>query len=1401
MRKLHVRFLVGFMTVLGLCGGGTYLLHRVQMGRHASSLLDRARSAEAGGNLTMAEESLSLYLGLKREDSAAWAWFARLTDGQTKNPRGRERVFLVNEEALRKNPDDRKLERRCAELAIELERHNDARRHLIHLNDAIQPDPDKAAEAAELEDLLGQCEQPESKFAEAERHYRKSIALDSTRVVTFDRLARLLRQDLKNPAAADRAIEEMLKANPKSALAHVNRWRYHREFGPAADSSDIVLALKLGPDDAEVLIAAAELARQSKDLVGARKHIDRGLDRHPENAGFYQMAAELEMAENHADRAEAVLRRGIAAVPSNVPLKMLLAETLISGNKLDGEEGAIAWIERLRRLGLADGYAQYLDGRVSMAKQRWDGAIKSLESARAVLVADTMITPRINLMLAECYGRVGAEEHRLDALRQLVESDRAPDSARVELARSLARSDKLDQSIAMLLPIVERKPELRLDLVRLLIQKTSRQPRDQRNWQEAEHSLVQAEQALPREIEKLVILRVDLLLAQDRLANALSVLSSAQAKDPRNLQYRLALARLTQRKGESTAALQILEQAAKDLGPNLDLQLARLDYWGLEAGDAAKAAVAKLAETRGQIPDANRPDFLDRLALVEMLRGEPTLARQYWRELVALEPGNLRVLLALFNLSMEAADHADALGLVSSMRKAEGEQGTFWRFAHATLLIDQARRGENKARKASADDLGVLRGLASELAERRPDWWGAPLLQAEIAELEGRDDDVVAAYRRAIDLGNSQPAIVRRLIGVLSDQKRFDDIDRLVTNLRDRGIAAEDLAIATAFNAIRKKDYERGFALARSVIPASSTRYGDHLALGRILMTSRKVEEAGKEFRQAVKLAPSVPETWRSWVEYLARTNQAQAAREAAAAAEKALSPVGSTLTLAQCHWTTGEASKAEALFRAAIKDRPHDAATLRLAASFFLDQNYPDRAAPLVAELFKPETKASQADVAWAKRSEMMLGFAAGVKPEQVEQALRRVEQNLKSDPNDLDAQRMRAVLLSMQFSRRKESIQAIESLDRAQELTPRERFLLVTLYSAEGDWPNCRSEMRKVLEDGRRQPRHLVFYVNLLTRLGELDEAEKWLRALKPLVPGDQTGLVLDLEAKLLRARKQDRELALLIRNYVQQNPDQMRVGAVLFDRFGLLKEAEQAYRADMARNPNETARVLALIDFLARQDRPQEALDLCESAVRTWRPEAVALAGLAIYKAKSVTEPQRRKVEAWLQEMVHQKPDNLVLNTKLADLRTLQGNYPEAEAIYRRSLGANRDNVEALNNLAWQLALREDNPEEALKLVDRALDIAGPNPTLLDTRAVILMQLNQGDKAVEALREAVRSRPDKPTYYFHLARAYQMTKSPSEARKALERSKALGLNEEIIDPLERETYRKLWREVSLR
>ncbi len=1408
VRTLNLPFLAILLVIATVFGGGMHLVHGIQIQRNASTLLDRARRAEASQDLAKAEQSLSEYLNLRHDDGAVWKWYARVVDQQKADRRRLDRVFLVNEQALRYNPGDSNLERRCADLALEMERYIDAQRFLVDLDKQIprdsheQPAATDRAALAELEDLQGRCEFGQNQFDKAEQLFKKAIEHEPGRVSCYDRLARLRRSELRRSQAANGTINEMVAKNPKAGRSYLYRWRYTREFSPPPDPNDLQKALELAPDDPQVLLSAAVASEEKPDAAAARAYFKKGFKLDPKNSALALGLAHLEAGEQHVDRAEAVLRQAYEANPV-LTLAFELADNLILQNKIEGKDQANDYIALLRNTGLGDAYVRFLDAEILFQQKEkdWAEVIPKIEKTRAVLRADPRLSARLNLMLAECYDRVGSAEQRLDALRQVADGDWGAGAARVAYAGELARSGKLDPALAILLPLAERQPKLNLEVVRLLIQRTLRQPSDRRDWREVEQRLLKAEKAFPNQVEVLTFLRVELLTAQNHHEDARSLLAAAQLKYPRNLPYRLALARLTQRQGNGPLARQILDQAEKDLGPGPDIQLARLESWGLQGGDEAKVAVAKLAGTRKQIPAAEQLAFLDQLAQTEVRLRELPLARQHWREMAVLQPRNLRVLLGLFNLALLEADHADALNLVGKIHKVEGQHGAFWRFAQAMLLFDQAPRDENKDRKMSRYDIDVIRALAAEIAEQRPDWWGGPLLRAKIAESEGRADEAVGAYVRAIDLGNSQPEIIRDVIGSLSDRRRFADIDRLVTSLRDRGIAAEDLAIATAFDAIRKKDYERGLALARQVIPAKSTRYGDHLLLGSILMSSRKVEEAGKEFRQAVELAPLVPETWRLWVEYLARTNQAQAAREAAAAADKALSALGSTLTLAQCHWSAGEASKAEALFGKAIKEQPHDGATLRLAANFFLEQNRVEQAAPLAAELLKPESNASQADVAWAKRTKMMLSFAEGIKPEQVEQALRLVEKDLKFDSNDFDSQRMRAVLLSMQFSHRKESIQALESIDRAQELTPRDRFLLVTLYSAEGNWPKCRTEMRKILEDSRRQPRQLAFYVDLMTRLGELDEAEKWLRILKPLVPRDQTGVALELEARLLNARKRDRELAVLIKDYVQLNPDQMRVGAVLFDRFGLLKEAEQTYRADVARNPNDTARALALVEFLARQNRPKEALDVCEPAVGTWRPEAVALASVAICKAKSVTEPQRRKLETWLRDLVRQKPDNVVLNTRLADLLTLRGNYTESEAIYRQSLGANRDNVEALNNLSWQLALRENKPEEALTLVDRALDIAGPNPTLLDTRAVILMELSLGDKAVEAILESVRLQPDKPVRYFHLARAYHMTHAPSEARKALERSRVLGLHEEIIDPLERETYRKLSRKIALR
>ena len=472
--------------------------------------------------------------------------------------------------------------------------------------------------------------------------------------------------------------------------------------------------------------------------------------------------------------------------------------------------------------------------------------------ARAVLSHDARLAVKLDLMLAECYGRLGSDDQRLNVLRKVAEADRSLESVRVELAQALGRSGDLDKAIATLAPLTDRRPELRLDLVRLLIEKTTRQPADQRDWREVEADLREAEKALPHAVGSLTLLRVDLLAAQDRLDDARSLLSLSLAKDPRNLPYRLSLARLTQRQGNGPAVLQILDQTEADLGSSLDIQLARMDYWGLQGGVAAKAAVAKLAGNRQRTLAADQPAFLDRLAAVELRLGEPVLAREHLRELALLQPANIQVLISLFDVALQTADHPFAREIVTRIRTIEGEEGTHWRFAQASYVLDEARRGVTK-------DVSVSRVLAAEIAAQRPAWWGSFVLLAEIAELEGQTDEAIKNYTQAIELGNAQPALARRLVGLLNQGNQFERIDRVLKTLSDRGVAAEDMMLSTALNAIREQDYDRAIVLARQVFSEKSTNFSDHLFLAQIYIAARHSREAGEEFRAPSSLVQVYP--------------------------------------------------------------------------------------------------------------------------------------------------------------------------------------------------------------------------------------------------------------------------------------------------------------------------------------------------------------------------------------------------------------------------------------------------------------------------------------------------------------------------------------------------------------
>src|SRR5208337_3018564 len=123
----------------------------------------------------------------------------------------------------------------------------------------------------------------------------------------------------------------------------------------------------------------------------------------------------------------------------------------------------------------------------------------------------------------------------------------------------------------------------------------------------------------------------------------------------------------------------------------------------------------------------------------------------------------------------------------------------------------------------------------------------------------------------------------------------------------------------------------------------------------------------------------------------------------------------------------------------------------------------------------------------------------------------------------------------------------------------------------------------------------------------------------------------------------------------------------------------------------------------------------------------------------------------------------------------------------------------NIDALNNLAWLLVMRDQvQTEEALQLINRAIDLQGPSLTLVDTLAVVLIRAGKLDQAVDQLTNAKLRAPDNSSLALHLAWAFEAKGRNEDARKELLTAEQLGLRTKVLDPFERVIVQKLRNEL---
>ena len=446
-RHLNIKVLALLLVLLLALGGGVYAIHKVQVRRDIANLLEQANRAEAKGDLDEAAKTLKRYLGFRFDDNENLVRYALLLDKQAETPEGSVAAAMALEQAHRRVPGNRDVQRKAADRLMQLGRYDDARPHLEDLLGRDEPevddDEEPAPEDGELELLIAQFAFAGEDFDEAAQWYEAAIQHAPDRIESYYQLAELLRTKLDKAEAADRVMDVpevddgIIAANEGSAQAYLARATYRQQFELEGADEDIARALELAPDDADVLVAAATSALEAEDLDTARQHLVRGLELHPDDTRMYRALARVESQAGHGEQVEANLRRGAEAAEKTedrVSILWFLANSLIDNAEYDKLSTVRDQLETNKvRPELMD----FIDARLMMAKEEWSAAARTLEAVLPRLPnrPDFNLAYQANLLLGQCYERLGQADGRLSAFQRPSRSIRKGLPARSGSAR------------------------------------------------------------------------------------------------------------------------------------------------------------------------------------------------------------------------------------------------------------------------------------------------------------------------------------------------------------------------------------------------------------------------------------------------------------------------------------------------------------------------------------------------------------------------------------------------------------------------------------------------------------------------------------------------------------------------------------------------------------------------------------------------------------------------------------------------------------------------------------------------------------------------------------------------------------------------------------------------------
>lgn len=1133
-----------------------------------------------------------------------------------------------------------------------------------------------------------------------------------------------------------------------------------------------------------------------------------------------------------------------AARKANDDLNRLIRRKMQQLSGVDGARFSAARRSELEtQLDQAIWTNRLIEGQIKLRAENYDPAIKQLQAS---LDSQVSIPDRQRTVAATLLGTAYEQLQLWDLAAAAFEraAGLAPDQPqhRIAAARSWTTAGNFQAAERHWRALDSGSLPVLLQRARLMVQQQLALPPPSRNLKNISNSMDKLRQQIQRLPAEATPQR-DMLMAQWQLIS-LAIQPEGQGKqadsidrllelseqypDNEEMQsaaaYALAsradqqrldqvLSRLAAIHGSQTVEYALIAARAEVMGGNLNQAIERLMDHAAKHPSAAKTVLkvaADYAEATG-----------DRQQAYELLQQIPPPERGAVHLFQLFSIANIREATRPLDGTAPALE-GESERWEQELRKLEGESGTWWRLARATRLLRLASQ-ENPNDQRRREILQEVERLQATIMARRPQWALASTLVGQTAMVRGQTQRAIERLREGIRTGDRRASTILMLVSQLTAAGKTDEAERELAWFAQS--TQSDPTIATLSIALSEKrgELRQGLEMARAMTQANPDDPNGWLLRGQVAaatllesegseeteQNSELLAEANSSYRRALKLSK---DSSLQAYQLLARLAFSQSDPQLQQILEQALkSNVAEprrSLFVASSYLQINEPDAALPVLNQARKNSPQDPDLLLAFSDYYRQVRDDAQSLAMLEQAY--QAAPTRLDI--RNRLAIALALRQGA-----EIPWRRLDQLLQSEDTSSQSNRLLYALILMQRGDTEQQEQAATILRQlirlGGEQTDDAMRLLAALETRrwvlgseqEPESASSRRFLNEALrlysEMTRRVPPapiDLYRHGDLLLRADQLDQVPGLADRLDAVALG--TGRGLELRLRLAKQAGEEVDVDSISNQWLEKVRQDdalaldtlLEIGGRTLSNLGFHRQAIDWLSQAYAKNGDKFS---VYVTALARDGRFRDAAKICQTHFRK-NKEPLAISTLAdIVIMGGLHGNVTAELEQSFTQALRSYGDDARLVEAIATLRLAQHRYAEAVLLYERAEQLAPRNVRVLNNLAMALSEIDGRQSDALPRIQRAIEIHGRSPELLDTQGVVLLRNDRIAEAINALQEA-SALSDDPRFRFHLISALVAANKTEEAKLHWEKLDFAGLTGSVLTPAERDEITELER-----